>query len=332
MLQKTTHAYANHGLLLECDVYADEVSSSDKPVFLFFHAGGLVDWGRDTIPPWLVQVCFQRKWPLISPSYRLLPQVGASGLVQDVSAAYAFARQWEATAGMERQVIVGGASAGFFTAALVAHHCTPPPLTLLSICGINTFRHDFFASSVLLTPTPIEDAEMAEFITGPPVVGTSRADSPAIFDLDKLLPSGGRNSAYQSPPQSASLSKGSYRRGDLYDYYIYKNAWLELVGSIDPGYASAKKPSAETAPWVSAKWPPTVIFHGDADVDLPVDVSSRMVECLGSDMVQLFVLPGEGHLFEKMKWIEDEGADMDVVRTAVKALDAVVEKALGGLH
>jgi acetyl esterase/lipase len=64
MSQKTTHVFANHGMPLECDVYDRQDSTADdKPVFLFFHAGGLVGSGRDRLPPWLVQVSpFPRTW------------------------------------------------------------------------------------------------------------------------------------------------------------------------------------------------------------------------------------------------------------------------------
>lgn len=57
MLNKITSIYANHGMPLECDIYAQSDYPKDSPVFLYFHPGGLVDWGRDVIAPWLVQVC-----------------------------------------------------------------------------------------------------------------------------------------------------------------------------------------------------------------------------------------------------------------------------------
>lgn len=60
-------------------------------------------------------MCIQRKWPLISPSYRLLPQTGPNGLLEDVSAAYEFAQKWDAPDGLDRRVIVGGASGGKFS-------------------------------------------------------------------------------------------------------------------------------------------------------------------------------------------------------------------------
>lgn len=56
MLQKITKVYAHHGLPLECDIYTVADPVPDAPVTLFFHAGALTGWGRDCVPPWLVQV------------------------------------------------------------------------------------------------------------------------------------------------------------------------------------------------------------------------------------------------------------------------------------
>jgi acetyl esterase/lipase len=47
---------------------------------------------------------------LISASYRLVPPIGGKELLEDVTAAYQFARKLGD--GVDRQVIVGGASAG----------------------------------------------------------------------------------------------------------------------------------------------------------------------------------------------------------------------------
>jgi acetyl esterase/lipase len=59
------------------------------------------------------QVCLKSRWPLISPSYRLLPQAKGSDLVEDASAAYAFAAKWDVQDGEpKRRVIVAGASGG----------------------------------------------------------------------------------------------------------------------------------------------------------------------------------------------------------------------------
>jgi len=110
MLSKTTHIYAQHGGLdIPCDVYEASDYPTSTPVLLFFHSGGLIGGAREYVPPWLVQVCFQRKWPLISASYRLLPQTGPKGLAEDAAAAYQFATNWKAPG---RKVIASGASGG----------------------------------------------------------------------------------------------------------------------------------------------------------------------------------------------------------------------------
>jgi pimeloyl-ACP methyl ester carboxylesterase len=218
---------------------------------------------------------------------------------------------------------------GFFTAAVVAHHCEPSPLALLSIEGINTFRHPFFNSSTLLTPEPLDDGAMAAFTEpGPAVIGVTPAGARGAFKLDKLRLDGSKNTSYRdpTPPSPPDEDASAPSRGALYDYYIYKNAWLDLVGDIDRGYEWAKDDTPEAKTRL-AKWPPTVIFHGNADEDVPLSVSEQMRDCLGTDKASLFVVDGQPHLFELTKFIEDDLPEMEVVRTAVKRLDGIVRDA-----
>ncbi|UKZ83162.1 hypothetical protein TrVFT333_010967 [Trichoderma virens FT-333] len=289
MVQKLTQEYANHGLSLKCDIYTQDDYPKENPVFLYFHPGGLVDGNRACIAPWLVQTCIQRKWPLISPSYRLLPQAGGQGLLQDATAVYEFALNWDTLPSSKRQVIVGGASGGVFMAALIAHHCQPKPLALLSIQGINTFRHPFFNSSIQTAGEEIPHAIMENFV--PPV-----------------------------PPERTASSDGSFR-GMLYDYYTFNNAFVGIVDSVDPGYQWAKLPEARDR---VAQWPRTVIFHGNQDPDVELNVSEDMRDCLGEDKVTLIIADGQPHLYELEKFIEDDAPGMDAVREAVARLDEIV--------
>ncbi|KAJ6440539.1 EKC/KEOPS complex subunit BUD32 [Purpureocillium lavendulum] len=324
MLKKAPRVYANHGMPLECDIYDAEDYSQDAPVFLYFHPGGLVNWGRDCIPPWLVQVCYERKWPLISFGYRLLPQTAAKGLLEDTKAAYAFARGYNAPEGQSRRVIAGGGSGGVFPASLIAHNCSPPPLALFSIQGINSFRHPHFNSSTLLTPEPIRDEDVAKAIAGPVAVGVTMPGSENAFRMAKLRSDGSRNPDYETEPGPSPPLKNP--RSGLYEYYTHRNAWLGMVGGIDPGYEWARE--RQTTPEARdrvARWPPTVIFHGDADVDVPIAVSEHMRDCLGEDKVSLFVAPGQGHLYDLTRFIEDDAPEMDAVRQAVKRLDEIVK-------
>ena len=55
MLTKHTKVYKTANIPLEADIYASESVSPSSPALLYFHPGGLTAWGRDIIPPWLVQ-------------------------------------------------------------------------------------------------------------------------------------------------------------------------------------------------------------------------------------------------------------------------------------
>ncbi|KAK6211310.1 hypothetical protein QIS74_10574 [Colletotrichum tabaci] len=322
-----THVFARHTIPLECDVYTADDYPTASPVFLYFHSGGLVAGSRSCVPPWLVQVCFKNKWPLISASYRMLPQARATGLLQDARAAYSFARQWatfeKPFAG--RRVIVGGGSAGFFMASLTAHHLTPPPIALLSVTGITTFQHPFFESSVLLTPEPIPEVQMTRYLSEPVSVGTTSDCDPQVFRLDKLLPTGAKNAEFstQPVPLSDTGSLNAFARGSLYSYYLYKNEFPNLVGDVDPGYEWAKSESESAR---AAAWPPTTIIQGDADDHVDLSVSTHMVDCLGKSKVKLFLAKGQPHRYEATRFLEDDVEGMDAVRQAVSNLESDISR------
>ncbi|KAK0642207.1 Alpha/Beta hydrolase protein [Cercophora newfieldiana] len=322
-LQKTTNVVAVHDIPIECDVYDAVDYPSTTPVFLFFHSGGLAAGARNMIPPWLVQTCFARKWPLVSASYRLLPQVDGNGLLADARAAYSFAQSLNtATPQSPSKVVVGGASAGFFLAALVAHHLSPPPLALLSITGIPTFRHSFFNSSTLIPPEPITEDEIALFVSEPVTVGRHIFDPSGVFSLASLLPSGAKNPSFQPDKKLPEGFTEDPARGLLFDYYLYENLFLDLVGSVDPGFDWAAADEAKLG-----KWPMTIFFHGDDDDDVNLDVCTSVVKSLG-DRAQFFMAKGQGHLFEKAYFLEDLGEDrntpLGAVLKAIDALDRVV--------
>lgn len=158
---------------------------------------------------------------------------------------------------------------------------------------------------------------MEPFLDGPIVIGTNPEGSASTFVLDKLLPDGKKNPDWQSPTRKPVTE---HHKGDLWDYYIHRNQWVPLVRDIDPGYEWATLPA-----WKDRveQWPPTVIFHGDADVDVPLDLSLEMQRCLGEDKVEVVVVEGQPHLFELTSFIEDQGPQMDAVRKALASLTII---------
>lgn len=212
---------------------------------------------------------------------------------------------------------------GFFMASLIAFHSEPKPAVLLSITGIPTFRHPFFSSSVLLTPTPIKDDEVEEFISGPAMVGSTPVHDPAVFSTSQLLPSGEKNPEYVRPPKPPTdATSDQLGRNCLYDYYLHKNAFTDLVGSVDPGFQWGSD-GATTRPTTPPRsWPRTIFIQGAGDRDVAVAVTTDTAEYLGPEKAEVFLAQEQGHLFEAMSYLEDEGPGMDVIREAIRALDA----------
>ncbi|KAH8883098.1 alpha/beta-hydrolase [Thozetella sp. PMI_491] len=318
-LTKNTVLYACHQVPLELDVYEASDYPQSGPVVLFFHSGGLVGGDRGDVPPWLVQACYRRKWPLLSASYRLLPQVPAQGLVEDAKAAFNFAR----THGGQhnRSVIAAGASGGFFMVTLIASHLEPKPVALLSITGIPTFKHNFFNSSYLIPPEPIEEEEVEHLLAEPVVVGKSPC-SREIFYIEQLLPLGGKNPEFVKPkPASDGTPAQDPNRAILYDYYLHNNLYEPLTAEVDPGYDWAADPSNASR---LADWPVTIFIQGDEDEDVKVDVTRDCAKNLGPEKGKFYLAPKQGHLYERNKYLEDEDESMDAVRKALQELDAAV--------
>ena len=175
----------------------------------------------------------------------------------------------------------------------------------------------------MLTPEPIPHSDMEPFTTGSPVVGTNPVGDTSVFFVDMLRSDGSKNPDYKAPPKSTATEDqdGEHFRGELYDYYLYNNKYLELVGEVDPGFDWAKDPKNAQR---LGKWPVTSIFHGDDDYDVPIDVSKDMESSLGKEKVKLTVVEGGAHLFEARKFVEDEGSEMEAVKKAFKVLEDVV--------
>jgi acetyl esterase/lipase len=268
----------------------------------------------------------KRRWPLVSASYRLLPQVGGEGLLEDATAAYRFARSWKfggRDSSVERQVIAAGSSAGFFLATLIAHHLTPKPLALLSASGIPTFRHPFFTSPTLPSLEPIADRDIDRLVAEPVSVGTSPS---SVFLTDMLLNSGLKNPEYR-PHGAAELDteRRVTNRGMLYIHYLQRNLFMPLVGGVDPGFEWASNPAAKAK---LADWPFTILLQGDHDEDVDWGVCDSVAKSLGPAKAKIFIAAGQGHRFGRESFLEDNDPGMDQVLSAVKELDRAVSNAM----
>jgi hypothetical protein len=210
------------------------------------------------------------------------------------------------------------------------------------------FRHPFFNSSTLTTPAPFTKAQIQRYLDEeavcagesgkhganqmifyPDSLSLTAAESGSI--VAKKKPGYVRPQAMTAPSENEGDDDG-VSRDCLYDYFVYENAFPAMLESVDPGFEWARAeteaetdPAQRTAnPKKLAKWPATILIQGDLDADVDVDVSAATARNLGPEKARLFLAEGEPHLFEATRFLEDEGAAMDVVRSAVRALDEAV--------
>ncbi|KAF4957076.1 hypothetical protein FSARC_11407 [Fusarium sarcochroum] len=274
-LTKRTNVYAVHDVPLECDVYEASDYPPTSPVFLFFHSGGLVNGSRVDVHPWIAQLCKKNQWPLISADYRFLPQIGASEIVEDAKAAYAFARN---LGGHKRQVILTGASAGFFLCCNLVGRANPTPLALFSITGLPTFQHTLFTSSRIIPGDgTVLGHEDFERLKRAPICSSNVPRQ--TFTADMLLPSGAKNPDFDPSLQPRlDPSQIEPHRESLYEYLVLNNLFKSFVENVDEGFNWAKDPvNAEKL----AEWPTTIFVQGDADDAVDVDVCRSVADALG---------------------------------------------------
>ena len=99
---------------------------------------------------------------------------------------------------------------------------------------------------------------------------------------------------------SAELAQGGDERRKFYLYCRQRGIWASLVAgrslAAEPDYIATFCPARH----VPADYPPTLLLHGDADNDVPVQQSIQMAQALQAAGVEyeLRLLPGEDHAFD----------------------------------
>jgi dipeptidyl aminopeptidase/acylaminoacyl peptidase len=105
------------------------------------------------------------------------------------------------------------------------------------------------------------------------------------------------------------------QRGRFYLYTRQQGLWPELVGGGADLLAYCPEKLA------GKDFPPTMLLHGDADTDVPVEQSKEMSAALGRAGVEheLIIMPGAPHGFDRDM---DQPAVRDAFEKAVQFLKA----------
>ncbi|KAK9417670.1 hypothetical protein SUNI508_01427 [Seiridium unicorne] len=148
---------------------------------------------------------------------------------------------------------------------------------------------------------------MLPFINGPVEIGATPAYDKAAFSVHQILSSGQKNTDYSAPERpTGNPPSNGWDRGCLYDYYLYRNAYLSLVGDVDPRYEQFKDNADRLK-----SWPLPILIQGNKDYNVSVNVTLHTIEKLGSTKAKLFLADKQGHLFEATSFLEDDTAAMD---------------------
>jgi acetyl esterase/lipase len=279
----------------DCDIHADVYRppnvSSPTPAIVYIHGGALMMGSRAGINGEQLKAYLGAGYTVISIDYRLAPEVKLPVIIEDLKDAFRWVR--ENAPGLfpidPQRIAVTGHSAGGYLTLMSGFCVSPRPKVLVAFYGYGDIAGDWVNK-----PDP--------FYTQQPAVT--------------------REAAYRCVGGQARTEP----RNDKGPYYLYcrqQGLWGKEVTGHDP----VEEPSAfiSFCPLrnISAKYPPTLLLHGDKDTDVPYAQSVAMdagLSRLGVEH-QLITIPGGKHGF-------DGDMKNPVVRDAFDAVLAFLKKHL----
>jgi len=252
------------GLDVPLDIYlpADE-SLVSLPILVWFHGGGLLQGSKGRVAPHMLRAVDKYGLVLVSADYRLAPQVGLPGILEDVRDAIKWTTMTLPTllpTGKldTARVCVSGSSAGGYIALLAGlpiSGVTPKPKVLFPIYPITNPLGPFFVTPQRPVGWPTDghlytEEELAEHLDPKSKVVTDTHGR-----VDGVVDRSNRQNLYTYMVQEANLA-----------HLLFVNA---------PG---AKPEDYIIADHITKDFPPSYIVHGDIDHFVGVEQAQRVVE------------------------------------------------------
>lgn len=286
MISKQTYTYK---VVEDCTIKADVHRKMDRgicPAIVFIHGGALIG-GRRNDSPIIIETLAHAGYAVVSIDYRLAPETKLKYIIEDICDAIIWVRE----KGPElfnidpNRIGVVGNSAGGYLTLLSGFVINPPPKALVSFYGYGDIDGPWYCK-----PDP--------FYCQQPLVTESTARAAV----------GTRIISEISPPNNRRL---------FYLYCRQQGLWPKEVTGYDPEIESEAFAPFCPIRNITARYPPTLLLHGDKDTDVPYEKSVAMAKKLAGVGIthQLITMSGKGHGFEA-----DGLADHDVAN----ALNEVV--------
>ncbi|OZJ06755.1 hypothetical protein BZG36_00263 [Bifiguratus adelaidae] len=269
----------------------DSPSSCQRPLCLFFHAGGLFTGTRFSwIPEWLKNDCLTRGYGLATAAYRLLPQVSGHEVIDDIVDAHAFvytkANELLPSKPIDTdRIFAAGNSAGGYCAAINTPH---PDVIIEGRTRDPDYRTryvDVFESELVVAEVEVnEDPEW--------------------------LPS---NKEEELQHQRKSVLNEIIRNGNFGSILTHEPGLSARLAKGEP----VPKKHQRVCPFfgIDRDYPPTVIIHGTDDSLVPVSDSEAFAKVLKESEVQYVLLTAPG----------DHGFDL---KSSEELYEKVLKKAM----
>ncbi|MBI5769532.1 MAG: alpha/beta hydrolase [Verrucomicrobia bacterium] len=275
---RKTYTYKTVGdLAIKADVYrmpGDDV----RPVIVWLHGGGLITGGRGGPDVEQRQRFLNAGHVIVSIDYRLAPETKLAAIIEDVRDAIA----WVRSKGPElyqidpKRVAVVGVSAGGYLSLIAGFTVEPRPQALVAISGYGDVDGEWYAK-------PHE-----------------------IYRKTRTLFT--KEEAHQAIGTKETTNGGAKGRSNFYTWCRQNGLWPQEVVGFDPVTQPRRFDRFCPVRNVSKDYPPTLLVHGDNDIDVPYEQSVAMSAELRRVGVahEFITLKGGGHGFGG-KGLDDPG-------------------------
>jgi acetyl esterase/lipase len=268
-LSKETYAYKKVGdCVIKADVYrlpGDNV----RPVIIWIHGGALIFSNRESVRDHQLKKYLDSGYTVVSIDYRLAPETKLSAIIEDLQDAY----QWVRERGPQmykidpERVAVVGHSAGGYLALMAGFRVNPRPKALVSFYGYGDITGNWY----------------------------TRPD-PHYLQWDRV----NQEDAYKAVGSRVLSESEIFPRVIFYNYCRQKGLWPKEVTGLDPDKEPQKFNLLCPIRNITKQYPPTLLLHGDKDIDVPFEESERMAtELKRHEVVHYFIpMKNYNHLFD----------------------------------
>jgi acetyl esterase/lipase len=217
----------------------------------------------------------------VSIDYRLAPETKLPAIIEDVQDAWRWCHEElprSFDVDTNRIAVLGRSAGGYLT--LMAGFCTEPrPSALVAFYGYGDITGPWYSepSAFYRSSQPLVTLEEAQSLVG-------------------------------GAPLSETPDNARFR---FYLHCRQEGTWIQHVTGLDPVADAAALDPYRPVRNVSKAYPPTLLIHGTADMDVPHEESATMTAALqaAGATAELLSLEGVEHAFDEALTSADLGAD-----------------------